>query len=264
MNRIHYDFSGTTTVITGGSSGIGLASAVLIAKSGWNVIVSASRNPEKTTEAVSQIEQAAQSAKTGNIPFVKSFPYQAENEESVRSFFENVSKTTKRVDFLIHSAGISPDTDYNDQDANLWNKVLAVNTTGTHLATKYVREIMKKQTIIDEVRWKMVLITSTNGVDSYGIFSAAYDASKAATNNMVRNLGEDFHRTDKIIINGLAPGWIDTELNNTLPEEARKEESAKIWSERFATPEEMAYNAAALLTLPYRSGRFDMVDGGYR
>lgn len=81
---------------------------------------------------------------------------------------------------------------------------------------------------------------------------------------MVRNLGEDFHRVDKIIINGLAPGWIDTELNNTLPEDARKEESAKIWAERFATPEEMAYNAAALLTLPYRSGRFDMVDGGYR
>jgi NAD(P)-dependent dehydrogenase (short-subunit alcohol dehydrogenase family) len=47
---------------------------------------------------------------------------------------------------------------------------------------------MKTQELVDEVRGRIVLITSTNGVDSYGIFSAPYDASKAAMINMVRNI----------------------------------------------------------------------------
>ena len=263
MKRISFDFKNTTTVITGGSSGIGLASAELIASSGGDVIVSASRNPEKTKLALAKIRSASIGSGRTNA-LIEALEYEADNEESVRDFFQKVKAFGRRVDYLIHSPGISPDTPYSEQDAKLWNHVLAVNTTGTHLASKYARGIMREQEIIDQVRGKIVLVTSTNGVDSYGIFSAAYDASKAATNNMVRNFGEDFHKEDKIVVNGLAPGWIDTELNNTLPPEEREKEMAKIWCQRFAETQEMAINIAALLTLPYVSGRVHMADGGYR
>ena len=130
--------------------------------------------------------------------------------------------------------------------------------------TKHAREIMKAQEIVNEERGRIVLVTSTNGIDSYSIYSAHYDASKAAMNNMVRNLGEYFHTNDKIIINGLAPGWVDTAFNDTIPTEARIEETAKIWGGRFATPNEMATNAAAILVLPGMSGRIYEIDGGYR
>jgi NAD(P)-dependent dehydrogenase (short-subunit alcohol dehydrogenase family) len=263
MNRISFNFKNTTTVITGGSSGIGLASAELIAGSGGDVIVSASRNPEKTKLALSKIRSAS-IAYGRTDALIEALDYEADDEDSVREFFEKVKGFGRRVDYLIHSPGISPDTPYSEQDAKLWNRVLSVNTTGTHLASKYIRDIMREQEIIDRVRGRIVLVTSTNGVDSYGIFSAAYDASKAATNNMVRNFGEDFHKEDHIVVNGLAPGWIDTELNNTLPPEEREKEMAKIWCQRFADTEEMAINAAALLTLPYYSGRVHMADGGYR
>lgn len=263
MNRISFNFRDTTTVITGGSSGIGLASAELIAKSWGDVIVSASRVPAKTIIALEKIRAASLESGRPDA-LIEALPYEADDEASVQEFFQKVKAFGKRVDFLIHSPGISPDTPFAEQDARLWNKVLAVNTTGTHLASKYMRGIMREQEIVDEVRGKIVLITSTNGVDSYGIFSAAYDASKAATNNMVRNFGEDFHKEDDIVINGLAPGWINTELNNTLPPEEREKEMAKIWSRRFAETNEMAVNAAALLTLPYVSGRVHMADGGYR
>lgn len=263
MNRVSFNFRDTTTVITGGSSGIGLASAELIAKSGGDIIVSASRSVEKTQAALEKIRAASVAAGRPDA-FIEALPYEADDEASVIAFFQKIAEFGRRVDYLIHSAGISPDTAFDEQDAKLWNKVLAVNTTGTFLVSQHARNLMKRQEIIDEVRGRIVFVTSTNGIDSYGIFSAAYDASKAATNNMVRNEGEDFHLVDNIVINGLAPGWIETELNKTLPPEEREKEMAKIWAKRFADPSEMAVNAAALLTLPYVSGRIHMADGGYR
>lgn len=262
-SRIDFDFSDTTTIVTGGASGIWLATAELIARSGWDVVVTASRDQEKTKNALNQIRDA--SKKSGRKKaYIEAFPYDAANEDSVKAFFEEVKRVVKRVDYLVHGVGISPDTDFEDQDAELWNKVLATNVTGTFLAMKYVREIMKTQDVIDEVRWKIVLITSTNGVDSYGIFSAPYDASKAAMINMVRNLWEHFHIENKIVVNGIAPGWVNTGMNATVPKEDMKKEMKKVWSWRQAEPNEIAQNILAYLTLPYNSGEDHMASGGYR
>ncbi len=261
-SRINFDFSGTTTVVTGGSSGIWLATAELIAKSGWDVIVTASRSEDKTQKAIETIQNAALGV--GKEVLVKAFPYMAENEASVAAFFEEVKKVSKRVDFLVHWVWISPDTDFDDQTAELWNKVFATNVTWTFLALKNAKDIMKTQELVDEVRGKIVLITSTNWVDSYGIFSAPYDASKAAMINMVRNIWEDFHKNHQIVINGIGPGWIATEMNNSVPAEEMAAEMQKVWSGRMATPEEIAKNILAYLTLPYNSGRDHMVDGWYR
>ena len=66
------------------------------------------------------------------------------------------------------------------------------------------------------------------------------------------------------MINGIGPGWIATEMNNSVPAEDMAAEMEKVWSGRMATPEEIAQNILAYLTLPYNSGRDHMVDGGYR
>lgn len=262
-SRIQFDFSDTTTVVTGWASGIWLATAELIARSGWDVIVTASRDQEKTKNALKQIRGA--SKKSGRKKaYIEAFPYDAANEESVKAFFEEVKKVVKRVDYLVHGVGISPDTDFEDQDAELWNKVLTTNVTWTFLAMKYTREVMKTQDIIDEVRWKIVLITSTNGDNSYGIFSAPYDASKAAMINMVRNMWEYFHKENKIVVNGIGPGWIHTAMNDSVPPEEMAKEMEKVWSWRMAEPNEIAQNILAYLTLPYNSGEDHMVSGGYR
>ncbi|MDD3793630.1 MAG: SDR family NAD(P)-dependent oxidoreductase [Candidatus Gracilibacteria bacterium] len=258
-SRISFDLSGTTSIITGGSSGIGLATAQLIAKSGGNVIITNSRSEEKTKKAIDLIKS---SSTKDNL--VLSFPYIAENEESVKLFFDEVKKVSSRFDYLVHAIGISPDTPFDEQTAELWNNVFATNVTGTFLALKNAKNLMSNQDLIDEVRGKIVLITSTNGIDSYGIFSAPYDASKAAMINMVRNIGEDFHKNHQILINGIGPGWIATDMNKSVPEDEMKKELEKVWSARMAKPEEIAQNILALLTLPYNSGRDHMVDGGYR
>jgi len=68
----------------------------------------------------------------------------------------------------------------------------------------------------------------------------------------------------RICLNALAPGWIQTALNDSLPDDVRASESAKIWMGRWGTPQEMGQCVAHLLTTPYLVGQVLMPDGGYR
>ena len=80
MARVTFDFSGTTTVVTGGASGIGFTCAELIARCGGNIIISASRSPEKTEKALAQLQ------KVNSKITVRSFPCEVGVEESVQGF----------------------------------------------------------------------------------------------------------------------------------------------------------------------------------
>jgi NAD(P)-dependent dehydrogenase (short-subunit alcohol dehydrogenase family) len=259
MGLAVFDFSGTTTVITGGASGIGLTCSSLIAKYGGDVVVSASRRPDKTEKALDRIRAAA-----GGKPIkVAAFPCEVGSESSVADFFEQISKAGIRLDYLIHSAGVSPNTDFFDQSQSEWDTVLNTNTTGAFLVTKYAALAMKQNPVRGDFRGKILLITSTNGINSQDPVSAHYDASKAAANMLVRTAAEQLSQM-QICVNALAPGWINTDLNATLPPDVREKESAKIWMRRWAEPEEMAHCAAHLLTMPYLMGQVVMADGGYR
>src|SRR3989338_10721089 len=102
MAAAHFDFSDTWTVITGGASGIGLTCALGVAKAGGNVVVSASRKPEKTQAALLQIQQVNPKIQA------KAFPCEVGQETSVAAFFEAIAREGIALDHLIHSAGISP------------------------------------------------------------------------------------------------------------------------------------------------------------
>lgn len=122
---------------------------------------------------------------------------------------------------------------------------------------------MKSNPVRGDYRGKILLVTSTNGINSQDPVSAHYDSSKAAANMLVRTAAEHLSEL-KICVNALAPGWINTDLNATLPPDVREKESSKIWMRRWAEPEEMARCALHLLTMPYLMGQVVMADGGYR
>ncbi|NBT65245.1 MAG: SDR family oxidoreductase [Betaproteobacteria bacterium] len=245
--------------MTGGASGIGLTCAELIARCGGDVVVSASRRPDKTAKALDRIREASQ----GRSNKLAAFPCEVGSETSVASFFEQITQAGIRIDFLIHSAGVSPNTDFFDQTQAEWDTVLNTNTTGAFLVTKYAALAMKPNPLRGDFRGKILLVTSTNGINSQDPVSAHYDSSKAAANMLVRTAAEHLSSM-QICVNALAPGWINTELNATLPPDVREKESAKIWMRRWAEPEEMARCAAHLLTMPYLMGQVIMADGGYR
>lgn len=257
MVKATFDFSGTTTVITGGASGIGLTCALLVARCGGNLVVSASRRPDKTQKALDVIHKANPNIK------VDAYPCEVGQENTVSDFFAKVKASGVRVDQLIHSAGVSPNTDFLEQTQAEWDTVLNTNTTGAFLVIKHAAKLMKDNPPVDGIRGKIVLITSTNGINSQDPVSAHYDSSKAAANMLVRTAAEHLSGMD-ICVNALAPGWIDTELNATLPPDVREKESAKIWMKRWAKPDEMATCAAHILAMPYFMGQVLMADGGYR
>jgi len=258
MVTAQFDFSGTTTVVTGGASGIGLTCAELVARCGGDVVVSASRRPDKTQAALDRLAKAG-----GGKVKVAAFPCEVGVEDSVRSFFDAVRAAGIRVDQLIHSAGISPNTEFFEQTQAEWDQVHNTNTTGAFLVTKHAALAMQDNPLRGDFRGRILLITSTNGINSQDPVSAHYDSSKAAANMLVRTAAEHLAGM-QVCVNALAPGWIDTDLNATLPPEVREKESAKIWMRRWARPDEMATCAAHLLAMPYLMGQVILADGGYR
>jgi NAD(P)-dependent dehydrogenase (short-subunit alcohol dehydrogenase family) len=255
--RASFDFSGTTTVITGGASGIGLSCAEAIARAGGGVIISSSRNPAKTDAALQRLRALAP-----GVP-MSAHPCEVGDEASVAGFFGAIAAGGARVDHLIHSAGVSPNTDFLAQTQAEWDQVHNINATGSFLVTKHAAGLMRHNEPVEGWRGRIVLITSTNGINSNDPVSAHYDSSKAGNNMLVRNAAEALAPLG-IVVNGLAPGWINTALNATLPPEVRARESAKIWMQRWAEPGEVATAALHVLTLPYYMAQVLLVDGGYR
>jgi 3-oxoacyl-[acyl-carrier protein] reductase len=257
MSSVTFDFSGTTTIVTGGASGIGLAVAETIVASGGDVVISASRNPAKTQAALERLRAAGTSAGA------RALVCEVGREESVATFFAEAARSAHNVRHVVHSAGISPNTEFFEQTQTEWDTVLNANLTGSFLVLKYAALMMRDNPVVDEWKGKIVLVTSSNGVNAYDPVSAHYDASKAGANLLMRNAAQMLAGM-QICVNALAPGWIETAMNDTLPDDVRAGENAKIWMGRWGTAREMGQCVAHLLTLPYLVGQVLMPDGGYR
>src|SRR5882672_1360779 len=257
MATVAFDFSGTTTIITGGASGNGLAVSQTIVGVGGGVVILARRKPGKTQSALHRLRAAAPAAS------VRALACEVGQEESVAQFFEQARQGARNLRYVVHSAAISPNTEFFDQTQKEWDAVLNANLTGSFLMLKYASLMLCENPVIDEWKGKIVLVTSSNGVNAYDPVSAHYDSSKAGANLLVRNAAEKLAPMG-ICVNALAPGWIQTALNDSLPDDVRASESAKIWMGRWGTPEEMGQCVAHLLTLPYLVGQVLMPDGGYR
>jgi NAD(P)-dependent dehydrogenase (short-subunit alcohol dehydrogenase family) len=252
-----FDFSDTTSVVTGGASGIGLAVAETIVRAGGDVVISASRNPQKTESALERLRAAEPAAD------VRAFACEVGQEDSVGRFFVQARDAVSNVRYVVHSAAVSPNTEFFDQTQKEWDAVLNANLTGSFLVLKYASLMLLENPVIDDWKGKIVLVTSSNGVNAYDPVSAHYDSSKAGANLLVRNAAEKLAPMG-VCLNALAPGWIQTAMNDSLPEDVRASESAKIWMGRWGTAEEMGQCVAHLLTLPYLVGQVLMPDGGYR
>ena len=172
---------------------------------------------------------------------------------------EQIIEKYGRIDILINNAGIAIDNEFEDREVSDWKDTLDTNLIGVFLTSKYAGKYMKNQEY-----GKIVNISSTNGIDTTYTYSIDYDASKAALINLTRNLAIEF--SPNVNVNAVAPGWIDTEMNNDLPKEYLKEEKSKILVKRFAEPEEIA-NVVLFLASEksrYIVGETIRVDGGLK
>ena len=259
-------------VIVFGGGGIGSAVVRELVECGVpHISVVYGRNKE-AAEAL-QIELASSK---GSVVQIFASPDRM-NPQAVSEFLEQVQKraeaahlaetgerTSLPIGGMVDTVGISPNTPVEDQLVSEWQKVFDTNVTGSFVVLRAMAEYMKH--MLGHEHRSIVLITSTNGVNSQASYSVHYDSSKAAQAHMVKTLAEGYGR-EGVRINSVAPGWIATtaDMLPPDPEEVAKE-TAKIWVGRFATPEEVAKPVRFLLSsdASYIVGQNIMVDGGYR
>ena len=172
------------------------------------------------------------------------------------SIEELVSKLDN-IDILINNAGIALDNDFNLKTYEEFSEVVNTNLTGTYYLTKL---LVKKINSGGEI----IFVSSTNGVDTPYIESIDYDASKAGVISLMQNMANML--APDLRVNAVAPGWVNTKMNETLSEEFKKAEEEKILLGRFADPEEIANVIEFLCSdnASYVNKTLIRVDGGLK
>lgn len=245
------NFNDKVVLVTGSSRGIGRSIAVRFAQQGANVIINYHSNKSEA-ETITEII-----ASYGKDPIC--IKADVSNESEVKKMVDTIIKHYGHIDILVNNAGIAIDAEFEDRKVEDWKSTLDTNLIGVFLVSKYVGMEMKKRGY-----GKIVNISSTNGLDTTYTYSVDYDASKAALINLTKNLAIQY--APDINVNAVAPGWVDTEMNNELPKEYLKEEKEKILLHRFAEPEEIADVVLFLASdkARYIDGETIRVDGGIK
>lgn len=243
------DFKDKVVLVTGASRGIGRAVAIKFAKLGANVIIDYHKN-DQDAEIVKSIIESYN---------VKCLLIKADIsiEKEIKEMVNKAIKEFGRIDILINNAGIAIDLPFEERRAKHWLETLNTNLIGMFLTSKYVSVHMLKQNY-----GKIVNMSSTNGMNVTSPESIDYDASKAGIISLTRNLACQF--APVINVNSIAPGWVDTDMNQELSKEFVDKEREKIFLKRFAQPEEIA-NLVTFLASDesrYINGETIKIDGG--
>ena len=250
--------SGKTAIITGATSGIGKATALLFAEEGANLIITG-RRAELGARVEAEIRQ-----KDARCVFVQADHTQA---EACSRVIERTLAEFGRVDILFNNAGIVTEGTAETTSDEIWNETLAINVTAVWRMNKLVLPVMKKQgggvIVNNGSDWAVV-----GGKNAF-----PYIVSKGAIGMMTKAMALDFAR-DNIRVNAVCPGdtfvdrWLEKGyFENSDPmslEEAIKDSSAYIPMGRFGKPEEIARAVLFLASddSSFMTGHLLLVDGG--
>ncbi|MGN7409532.1 3-oxoacyl-ACP reductase FabG [Sporosarcina sp. SAFN-010] len=240
--------SGKTAVITGGAKGIGATAARIFCEQGAQVIII--DVDEQAGEAIAQQLHA----EGNDAAFFKA---DVANEQEVNSVAAAIIEQFGRVDILVNNAGITMDAMTLKMEASAFRRVLDVNVTGVFNCTKAFLPSM-----IEAGTGRIISTSSIAGTGG-NVGQANYAASKAAIIGMTKTWAKEFGPKG-ITVNAVAPGFIETEMIETIPEKIIAQIRQMTPFPRFGTSEDIA-NAYLFLAsdeASFINGTVLEVDGG--
>jgi len=235
-------------LVTGGSRGIGRAIALTLCKADYAIVI-ASPELEKNEEVAGEIRALGGECMTSD--------FNVASQESVKSGVDGIMQKFHRVDVLVNNAGITRDALSMRMKADDWNKVIAVNLTGTFFTSQAVIPQMMKE------RWGRIINIASVVGEAGNPGQANYVASKAGIIGLTKCLAQEL-ASRNITVNAIAPGFIDTDMTAVLTEEQKQKMMVKVPLNRLGQPQDIA-NAVKFLAsddASYITGQVLRVNGG--
>lgn len=241
-------FQDKVVLITGGSRGIGRATAIKFVKLGANVIAVYHSNNEKANSLVKEIKNL------GGKYYKCRFVYWERNWQSSWRcscyFWGNW--------YFINNAGIVFDREFEEITYSDSLQVFKTNALAPLFLSQKIVPVMLKNN-----GGVIINVSSTSGMYDFNPGTADYAMSKIALQSLTKDLSMKY--APKIRVNAVAPGWVDTDMNADLPKEFVEQETSKYHMNRWAKPEEIADTIIYLASdnASYITGQVIVLDGGH-
>lgn len=236
-------------LVTGASRGIGRAIAIALAKEGASVLVNYNGSRERALEVVEQIEKEGGRAEAVGCD-VSDF-------EACGKMIEEAVAKYSHIDILVNNAGVTRDGLIMRMSEADYDQVLDTNLKGAFNTIRHLsRQLLKQKS------GKIINISSASGILG-NAGQANYSASKAGLIGLTKSVAREL-ASRGICVNAVAPGFVDTEMTQAMPEKVREDAVKTIPLGRMGSPEDIARIVVFLAgeAGDYITGQVFCVDGG--
>ena len=235
-------------IVTGASRGIGRNIATTLAKKGYIVIANYNKSENKAIELQQNLEKE-------NIK-IDIFKADVSNRDEVKKLVQFVINKYKKIDCVINNAGIDQVKMFLDITDDDWNNMISNNLNSVFYMCQEVLPYM-----IHEKNGVIINISSIWGVTGASCESH-YAVSKAGVDALTKSLAKEMGPSN-IRINSIAPGFIDTEMNNNLNEEEKQEIKEEIPLQKIGKVEDVSRTVEWIIEDEYITGQVISVNGGW-
>lgn len=234
-------------IVTGAGRGLGKGIAVKLAQEGAKVVVA------DVVEANAQAVVGEIVAAGGKAIGVAA---DVSKQADVEALFAKALAAFGPLDILVNNAGINRDGALYKMTDEAWDKVIAVNLTGTFRCLRLAAQQMRERGY-----GRIVNVSSMSWLGNFG--QANYAASKAGVVGLTRTAARELAKKG-ITVNAICPGFVDTEMTRGVPPDVWQQMVGKIWSGRVGAPEDVANVVAFLASdeAAYVNGEIINISGG--
>ena len=235
-------------LVTGGSRGIGAEIVKMLAKENYSIVLNYNHSKEQAIQIQEELKKQGKQ--------IEIFQADVSKREAVKKLIQFTINTFGTIDVLINNAGIAQTKLFTEITDEEWNNVINVNLNSAFYCS---REAVKN--MIHNKNGLIINISSIWGITGASC-EVAYSTSKAALNGFTKALAKELGPSN-IRVNAIAPGIINTEMNNHLSDEELENIKEEIPLERIGEAKDIAKCVKWLIEDNYTTGQIISINGGW-